>query len=173
MMRLTFDQMFEALLELEGFESNHPNDPGGETTWGIAKAFHPEMYVNGPPTKQEAYDFYHREYYIKMRLAELDSGRVAFELLEASVLCGKATAVRFAQRAFNLIKLRHMESLVLDGIIGPKTIHALNTMSRNYESAMYRAMNHFQAKHFENVGSEDFVRGWFERRLDDADLFSS
>ncbi|MEC7119041.1 MAG: glycosyl hydrolase 108 family protein, partial [Pseudomonadota bacterium] len=35
MSKLTWDEIFDRLMEHEGGYVNHPSDPGGETMWGV------------------------------------------------------------------------------------------------------------------------------------------
>jgi hypothetical protein len=58
-MRENFPAAIVNLKEWEGFASNDPYDPGGETVYGISRHYHPEMWVDGkPPTWGQAEAFY-------------------------------------------------------------------------------------------------------------------
>ena len=46
-MRVNFLGAIINLKEWEGFKSLDPDDPGGETVYGISRHYHPEMWVNG------------------------------------------------------------------------------------------------------------------------------
>ena len=64
-MRSNFHSAIMNLRELEGFEDNDPDDPGGETRYGVSRHYHPEMWLDGkPPTWEQA-----REFYLKLWIA--------------------------------------------------------------------------------------------------------
>lgn len=58
----TDDDIVELILSHEGPYSDHPQDRGGLTAWGITKLHHPEMWLDGPPTRDRAKRFYQRAY---------------------------------------------------------------------------------------------------------------
>jgi hypothetical protein len=60
-MRENFPSAMTNLKEWEGFKSLDPDDPGGETVYGISRHYHPEMWIDGkPPTWAQAEAFYLR-----------------------------------------------------------------------------------------------------------------
>jgi len=44
-MRASFEKAFQLTVGLEGRYSNDPNDPGGETAYGISKRYHPDVDI--------------------------------------------------------------------------------------------------------------------------------
>ena len=44
-MRASFDKAFELIIGLEGDYSNDPQDPGGETKYGICKTYNPDVDI--------------------------------------------------------------------------------------------------------------------------------
>jgi hypothetical protein len=57
--RESFPSAILNLREWEGFGDNDPDDPGGETAFGISRHYHPEMWIDGkPPTWEQAEAFY-------------------------------------------------------------------------------------------------------------------
>ena len=69
-MRENFFPWMNNLSEWEGFKSNDPDDPGGETVYGIARKYHP--YLDPwPPTWEQAKAVYLSEYWIKNGCDEL------------------------------------------------------------------------------------------------------
>ena len=60
-MRSNFESSLNNLREWEGFADNDPDDPGGETQYGISRHYHPEMWIDGqPPNWERAEAFYLR-----------------------------------------------------------------------------------------------------------------
>lgn len=62
-MRSNFHPAISNLREWEGFKDNDPDDPGGETVYGIARAFHKD--ISWPPTWEQAKEIYLIDYWIK------------------------------------------------------------------------------------------------------------
>lgn len=165
-----YTKAFDYVMEIEGILSDHPRDPGGLTAWGITKRDWPEMFVNGPPDKDTAKLFYVREGYWKPIFDKIIYEPIALELFEAGVLCGRHTAIKFVQTAFNYLSeyTNPLWPLKVDGVFGPLTLAAINGFCiRGLGKALYKSMNVQQAKRFEQVGANgDFIRGWHQKRLD-------
>jgi lysozyme family protein len=71
-----FDKAVQIILRLEGGYVNHPNDPGGETKYGISKRAYPDLNI-AALTKEQAIAIYKRDYWDK---AECDLLEPAFAL---------------------------------------------------------------------------------------------
>ena len=61
----TFDQAFAIVIGEEGGYVNDPNDPGGETKYGIAKNSHPNVDIANL-TLDQAKAIYKTEYWDKV-----------------------------------------------------------------------------------------------------------
>lgn len=90
-----------ALFDMEGFESDHPLDPGGATILGFTKKWYPDIYAKlaaAPDMEtqmQIARCGYYKEFWRPLRCAEIGDKWVAMELLEFGVNCPSAArAVR-------------------------------------------------------------------------------
>lgn len=161
------------IFNIEKKYSNDPRDPGGRTAWGITERDHPEMWVNGPPTKEQAIEFYsetNKEYW-QSRYDALVYEPIALELFEAGVLCGPGRAVKFLQEAFNLLlpDLTTWTVLRVDGVFGPVTLATVNrfcAVNDDWCRALYRAMNGEQYLRFKTIANPAFMRGWCAKRLD-------
>lgn len=57
-----FDKAFEYILNWEGGYSNDPNDPGGETKYGISKRAFPDEDIKNL-TKERAKEIYEEKYW--------------------------------------------------------------------------------------------------------------
>ena len=60
-----FDDIIEIVLEHEGGYVNDPDDPGGETNFGIAKRSHPDVDIANL-TKEDAKIIYYQDYWMKI-----------------------------------------------------------------------------------------------------------
>lgn len=178
-----YHEAVHELLQIEGFLSDHPSDPGGKTAYGIAKEYWPEYWEDGPPTKEEAREFYREEFWEPLRLGEVHDQRVAYEIFEQAVNMGHRRAIRFAQQAHNMVcpvNSPWHDALVVDGRIGPNTLQGLNTMRWQDTIRWLKVMNGIQFSYYtyragyedeverlfrttEDEDSQDFYRGWLRR----------
>lgn len=97
---MTFDDVFNRTLGSEGGYSNDPNDPGGETNWGISKRSYPKVDIKHL-TREGAYAIYLVDFWRRIDADRLPDG-VAFQLFDFAVNSGIETAVRYLQRAIGV-----------------------------------------------------------------------
>jgi len=97
---MIFDTAFERTVGLEGGYSNDPNDPGGETNWGISKRSYPHLNIK-ELTREDAKAIYLRDFWNRIHADSLPDG-VAFQLFDFAVNSGIETAVRYLQRALRV-----------------------------------------------------------------------
>lgn len=114
-----FDRAFIELLGHEGGYSNDPNDPGGETNWGVTVAVARENgYVGAMKDMDQevAKKIYAKKYW----LAAFDQlpYQVAFQVFDAAINSGVGQAVRWLQRAAGTAD---------DGKLGQVTLQAVQT----------------------------------------------
>jgi lysozyme family protein len=112
-MSTAFDAALTQLIGLEGKYTNDPNDPGGETKWGISKRSYPDVDIANL-SRDDAAAIYERDFWNKLRCSELPDavGRMCFQ---SAVNVGAWVAARCLQRALGL---------TADGVIGAQTISA-------------------------------------------------
>lgn len=114
---MNFDEAFDLLLGHEGTYSRHPDDPGGETMWGITRRVAmQEGYVGEMRLlpRDTAKAIYRRRYWGALNTDALPAG-IRFTLFDAAVNSGTAQAVKWLQRAVDVVD---------DGILGPMTLQA-------------------------------------------------
>lgn len=109
-----FDQCFEKLISHEGGYVNHPNDPGGETKFGISKRAYPQVDIKNL-TMESAKAIYKADYWDRAQCDKLPPS-VAYLLFDAAVNSGIGQAIRFLQRAVGVAD---------DGALGPMTLAAV------------------------------------------------
>ena len=117
---MTFDQAFERLMGHEGAYVNDPNDPGGETKWGISKRSYPDADIANL-TRDQAKAIYFEDFWTRIHADEMYDG-VAFQALDFAINSGIETAVRYLQRAVGIAD---------DGYWGPVTRAAVAKMSES------------------------------------------
>ncbi len=111
---MNFGVAFERLIGHEGGYVNDPNDPGGETKWGISKRSYPDLDIKSL-TRDDARAIYSRDFWLRGHMAALPFA-VAFQCFDAAVNHGIRAAHRMLQRA---VKVND------DGIIGVQTMTAI------------------------------------------------
>lgn len=113
-------EWLERILGHEGGYSNDPEDPGGETRWGISKRSYPEIDI-ADLTVEEASFIYQTDFLQPLEADKLRPG-VVFQLLDFAVHSSIETAKRILQREIGVAD---------DGIIGPVTREALAERSES------------------------------------------
>lgn len=152
-----FDTIFERLMKHEGGYVNHPNDPGGETMWGVTKrvaqahGYHGSMR-NLP--KETAKRITEQSYYKAIKGDQLDR-LIAWQLTDAAYNHGNRQAVKFLQRAVGF------KDKEVDGLIGPATLAAVAAMDKNDVVLLFNAE---RLEFFTNLRIwQTFGKGWARR----------
>lgn len=147
---MNFEQSFERLIGHEGGYSNNPADPGGETNFGISKRAYPMENIRGM-TLARAKTIYLRDYWGPAGCDAVPDG-LKFDLFDMAVNSGVTTAIRTLQ---NSVGAR------ADGIIGPKTLQAINSIPAPRLVARF---NGWRLAFMANTPQWDtFGRGWARR----------
>lgn len=98
-MRETIEYALDWIVKAEGGYVNHPDDPGGETKFGISKRAYPDEDVRNL-TVERARELYRRDYWTPGCVA-LDriSPSLALAYFDACVNMGRGAALRCLRRA--------------------------------------------------------------------------
>jgi len=147
---MNFDEAFEILVGHEGGYVNHPDDPGGETKYGITKRTYPDIDIKGL-TLEGAKEIYRRDFWDRLQADSLPES-VRFDLFDTAVNSGPGTACRLLQRAVGVAE---------DGSIGPLTLSAVGRMTAWEVRAKFNACR----LHFMTDLSvwPTFGKGWARR----------
>jgi len=154
----SFDEIIEIVLEHEGGYVNDPDDPGGETNFGIAKRSHPDVDIANL-TKEGAKEIYKSEYWDKNKVESLPE-QLRYIYFDICVNQGRDRAGRIIQRAAN----NKGHELLVDGVLGPITLGKID----NVELDRVRA---YRIKYYADLVTrkpdlEKFYFGWFRRSLE-------
>ncbi len=104
-----FLNIIDWVLSWEGGYSNDPDDPGGETKFGIAKRYHPNVDIANL-TREDAIEIYRKEYWDTPGCGRL-ALPLAWCMLDAAIQHGHAEAVRLLTQShgdwesFNLARM--------------------------------------------------------------------
>jgi lysozyme family protein len=115
---MNYDQAFDRLMGNEGGYVNDPDDPGGETNWGISKRSYPNVDIK-KLTREDAKQIYRVDFWQRASMGEYNPA-IAFQVFDIAVNSGIETAVRLLQRAAGVAD---------DGHIGPVTVAAVKARS--------------------------------------------
>lgn len=153
-MRERFDIGLTFVLAEEGGYVNNPNDPGGETNFGISKRKFPDVDIKNL-TRDGAAAIYRTHYWVEFRCGELPLG-LDFAMFDAAVQHLPETAVGLIQRAVRV---------PADGKLGPMTIAAAQRVPRDQALNWYLA---YRAGLYTDLIIADskkavFRDGWFRR----------
>ncbi len=146
---VSFDEVFDRVIGHEGSYVNDPQDPGGETNWGICKRSYPHLDIRGL-TREDAKKIYYNDFWLKIRGVSHDSLR--FQVFDAAFNHGAGNATRILQRAVGVAD---------DGHWGPASQAAYDKLSENdllLRFLAYRLMFFTKLEKFNVYG-----RGWSNR----------
>lgn len=146
---LTFDQAFDRLIGHEGGYVNNPNDPGGETKFGISKRSYPMLNI-ATLTREMAKAIYLKDFWLP--LGESAHPAIKFQAFDFAVNSGIQTATRALQRVIGVAP---------DGHFGPISRRALADIPASRVTTLYLAERlDFMAR----LSTWDsFGRGWARR----------
>lgn len=151
---MNFDQAFERLIGHEGGYVNHPQDPGGETMYGITRRVAVSSGYNGKMidlTLEQAKDIAKREYWIPSK-ADTFGGAIAFQLFDIAYNHGVSVSAKLLQRAVGVAD---------DGIIGPATIAATKKLD---EMVVICLINAKRIRFYTSLSTwSAFGKGWANR----------
>ena len=160
-MNNNFEQSLELILKYEGLYSNHKDDTGGATMRGITQGVY-EDWVDRPVTVDEmktltvkdVAPIYKKNYWDKCKCDELPSG-VNFCTFDMAINAGTRRGVKTLQKVVGTRQ---------DGIIGPVTIEAVNSIKPSIiinkyteeRENFYRSLSVFPT----------FGKGWLRRNAE-------
>lgn len=147
-----FDRAFEIVIGHEGGYVDNPNDPGGETKYGISRRSYPNEDIQGM-TLDRAKDIYYNDYWLPLQAFDLPD-RVAVMLFDMAVNHGKVKAVEILQRGAGVND---------DGILGPDSRVAIRAKDNDtllQEITVQRIMFYISLGTFKHFGL-----GWVRRAV--------
>ena len=154
---MNFDSAFDKLMKFEGGYANHPADPGGETMWGITKKVAVENGYTGDMRSMPveiAKKNYKSKYWDAVQAENLPAD-VRYAVFDAGVNSGIVQAAKWLQRACGVSD---------DGVIGPQTIKAANSLS---PEGLKRRMLAQRLRFMASLSNwPSFGRGWANRICD-------
>ena len=155
-----FEKAFEYLIQNEGVYANDPNDPGGETKYGISKRSYPSLDIRNL-TVEKAKEIYHRDFWLKGNFDQISDPTLAVQLFDFSVNLGIKVGIKLLQRAIRAGGI-HIQD---DGIFGPLTLSGVkNSESKVLLAAIKsEAAGYYRYLVAKNPRLQKFLNGWLNR----------
>ena len=153
-----FEKAVEKLLKNEGGYVNDPDDPGGETRFGISKRSYPDLDIK-ELTKDDAIKIYFRDFWKPGRFGELERDEIGEKIFNLSVNMG----IRKATVILQLALIYTGRKVKLDGIIGPETIGAVN--GHETPEWLLDRIKIYAVQEYVSISSWKYWRGWIKRAL--------
>ncbi|MBK6594356.1 MAG: glycoside hydrolase family 108 protein [Burkholderiales bacterium] len=148
---MTFDQVFDKLINHEGGYVFNPHDPGGETKFGISKRSYPHLDIHSL-TLADAKTIYRRDFWDRAQCDKMHPD-LAFDLFDGAVNSGIGQAIRWLQRAVGVAD---------DGVVGPLTLASINR--ENDTSAIRARYSGHRLDFMTRLSTWDvFGKGWARR----------
>ena len=180
-----FDKAFQITLGHEGGYSNDPNDPGGETIYGVARKKNPnwEGWALLDNFKKDSNNFpknaladssvmshvkalYKKNYWDVHHLDAMNSQEIANEMFDTGINLGPGKASLFLVSALNLLNRGAKDYAdIQEGNI--TTAVALVNNHKRPQNVL-KALNGFQFMHYYNITKNNptfelYFNGWLNR----------
>ncbi|WP_026745307.1 glycosyl hydrolase 108 family protein [Leptotrichia hofstadii] len=159
-----FERIFDYLLRVEGGYSDDENDKGGKTKYGITEEEARDFGYKGDMqdlTKDFAKNIYLKKYYLGNKLDKVVDDKVALSICDWAVNSGR-NGTKNAQIAINQLTNANLD---VDGIIGNKTLDALNAVDPEKFLEVYHNLQriYYKGKVEADRTQEKFLTGWLNR----------
>ena len=158
-----FNKFLDYIFEVEGGFTDDENDRGGATNFGIIEEEARDFGYKGNMqdlTIDFAKNIYLKKYYLGNKLDKVVNDKVALSIFDWAVNSG-GKGIKKAQIVANKFGV----NLVIDGIIGNKTLEAINSIN---PEAFLKEYHEMQRTFYKNLAArdssqEDFLKGWLNR----------
>jgi len=159
-----FEKIFDYLLKVEGGYSDDEHDKGGKTKFGIIEEEARDFGYKGDMqdlTIDFAKNIYLKKYYLGNKLDKVINDKVALSICDWAVNSGR-NGIKNAQIAINQLTNANLD---VDGIIGNKTLEALNAADPEKFLEVYHNLQriYYRSKVEADKTQEDFLTGWLNR----------
>lgn len=173
-----YEKAFPVILKFEGGLCDDPEDSGGITKYGVCLEFAKDTHdlklfdkdgdgdIDRQDIKKLSVDdasrAFKKYFWDKYQLDDLDSNKMALVVFDSAVNHGRGNATAFIQKTLNKFGYH----LMVDGLWGPKTRNALQTVDDPDEfcAQMISLRRKFYNTIVENRPKQKvFLKGWLNR----------
>jgi lysozyme family protein len=175
-----FDELFDGVIKHEGYYANVEGDRGGETYMGIARNLHPNwkgwkiideykaqhgkikwnFKIDNLELTELVKQFYKETFYEHYRIDNIMNGSIQVIIFDWCVNSGKWGA-RGVQKVLNQ---SFTANLIIDGIIGSRTIMEINTSE---SETLFKAIHKARVRYYHAIAkkgqNQQFLDGWLKR----------
>lgn len=157
------EKLIDDILRREGSAfTNHPNDKGGPTKYGITLATLRRVRGNQNLTAEdvealtepEARNIYNDEFIVAPHFDRISDDRLRALLVDWGVNSGPARPIKVVQRLVGVTD---------DGVLGPKSLTAVNSTDGLFEKVLAARVAYYHELVEEDPTQECFLHGWLNR----------
>ena len=150
-----FQQVIGVILANEGGYVNHPDDPGGETKYGITKRQFPNIDIKNL-TEEKAKEIYYSHYWLPLKksLDQLKDPELVLHVFDMGINAGPTTAMLLLQAAFDV---------EMDGQVGPQTVTAIRSFPNPVETYKTARDLYYKILVIRDRKNKVFLKGWTNR----------
>ena len=153
--------LIDDIIKREGgsIETNNPKDKGGRTKYGISERSNPQAWADGTITLDEARAIYTAKYLKGPGFDRITDQKLQAQLVDFGVTSGPAIAIT---------KLQAVLKVEQDGVLGPKTLAAIEAadpaiLSNKLALERVKMIGRIVAK---NPSQATFLNGWLNRAIE-------
>jgi lysozyme family protein len=167
----TFIAFYPLLNELEGGYQKITSDPGNYnslgalvgTKYGISARFYENNVLNHPPTEQdmrnitkdEAKSIYEEIFWNANKAYQINNQDMANTIIDMQVNSGRG--IRIAQE---VLVDEFGKDIAVDGISGPNTINAINSVD---PAQFVNEYNYARTQYYLSLGNDEWIDIWLKR----------
>ncbi len=122
-MAIFTEALKKEILNAEGGLNNRLNDYGGETKYGISKKQFPDEDIKNL-TVDKAFSIYEKYYWNRYRLFEIENQAISEKIFMCIINMNPLNAIRCVQLAVE----HYGKRVLIDGVLGSRTIAAINSL---------------------------------------------
>ena len=157
----TFDQIIDRVLAHEGGYVDDPDDPGGETKYGISKKAYPKVNIKGL-TKEDAKGIYKKDYWDRYKMEKLPP-ELRYIYYDMVINMGIRNAGKVLQKAANS-KNSKANRVKIDGMVGPATLKAVKRVEA--ERLRSERVLYYARLVIRKPVQYKYWYGWFKRSIE-------
>ena len=142
-----------------------PNDPGGDTAYGLSSRAYPAEFKHGKPTRERVAQIMRRDFWDVMRCDEIADAPIALEMFDWALNSGDCRmVVRHLQTAYNTVFAGLRPKIGVDGVVGDKeTLPGIARLNQEQRRALYAMFVHYRVGWYASRSAIQ-TRGWTDRR---------
>lgn len=158
-----FCKAVQFVFQSEGGTNYSSQDRGGLTNYGISKKQYPHLDI-AELTKNDALKIYYTDYWLHTKCYTMQKP-LAIAIFDTAVNCGNHSVGVWLQKSINNTKPMTLPLLVVDGIIGSKTIRTLERCNQNCVllKLIAHRLNRYTRLTAKDPTQKIFIIGWISR----------